>query len=109
MTPGFGTRRRDDTMTKIKNPHWGSTLDDFLEEEGIREETTTAAIKKVIAWQLAQEMKTKSITKKRLAELMHTSRAQIDRIQDPDKGNVTIETLQRAASLLGRQLRLELV
>lgn len=96
-------------MTKSINPHWGSTLDDFLEEEGIREEATTAAIKQVIAWQLAQEMKKKHITKKRLAELMHTSRAQIDRILDPDKGNVTIETLQRAASLLGRQLRLELV
>ena len=96
-------------MTKSTNPHWGSTLDDFLDEEGIREEVTTAAIKKVIAWQLGEEMKKKQITKKRLAELMHTSRAQIDRILDPDKGNVTIETLQRAASLLGRQLRLELV
>src|SRR5437870_5418237 len=91
------------------NPHWGSTLDDFLQEEGIYQEATIAAIKKVIAWQLAEEMRKKSITKKRLAELMHTSRAQIDRILDPDKGNVTIETLQRAASLLGRQLRLELV
>ena len=91
------------------NPHWGSTLDDFLEEEGIREEATTAAIKKVIAWQLSQEMRERSMTKKRLAELMHTSRAQVDRILDPDKGNVTIETLQRAASLLGRQLRLELI
>jgi antitoxin HicB len=96
-------------MTKSTNPHWGSTLDDFLEEEGIRDEVTTAAIRQVIAWQLGEEMKKKQITKKRLAELMHTSRAQIDRILDPDKGNVTIETLQRAASLLGRQLRLELV
>lgn len=95
--------------TKPGNPHWGSTLDDFLDEEGIREEVATAAIKRVIAWQLAEEMKKKSITKKRLAELMHTSRAQVDRILDPEKGNVTIETLQRAASLLGRQLRLELV
>lgn len=93
---------------KPANPHWGSTLDDFL-EEGIREEATTAAIKWVIAWQLAEEMKKQGITKKRLAELMQTSRAQIDRILDPDKGNVTIETLQRAAALLGRQLRLELV
>ncbi|HXP02986.1 MAG TPA: Fis family transcriptional regulator [Stellaceae bacterium] len=91
------------------NPHWGSTLDDFLDDEGIREEATTAAIKRVIAWQLAKEMRRKSITKKHLADLMHTSRAQIDRILDPDKGNVTIETLQRAAALLGRQLRLELV
>ncbi|HJU16716.1 MAG TPA: helix-turn-helix domain-containing protein [Stellaceae bacterium] len=95
--------------TKPENPHWGSTLDDFLEEEGIREEATAAAIKRVIAWQLTEEMKKQGITKKRLAELMQTSRAQIDRILDPDKGNVTIETLQRAAALLGRQLRLELV
>lgn len=91
------------------NPHLGSTLDDFLREEGIYEEVTTAAIKKVIAWQLGEEMKRQNITKKRLAELMNTSRAQIDRILDPEKGNVTIETLQRAATLLGRQIRLELV
>ncbi len=50
-------------MSKSANPHSGSTLDDFLEEEGIREEVTTAAIKRVIAWQLAEEMKKKSITK----------------------------------------------
>ena len=92
-----------------ENPHWGSTLDSFLEEEGMREQATAAAIKQVIAWQLTEEMKRKHITKKRLAELMNTSRAQIDRILDPEKGNVTIETLQRAATLLGRQIRLELV
>jgi len=91
------------------NPHWGSTLDDFLDEEGIREDVTTAAIKRVVAWQLAEEMRQKSISNKRLAELMHTSRAQVDRILDPDKGNVTIETLQRAAAMLGRKLKLELV
>jgi transcriptional regulator with XRE-family HTH domain len=54
-------------------------------------------------------MKKQGITKKRLAELMQTSRARIDRILDPDKGNVTIESLQRAAARLGRQLRLELL
>ncbi|GEM_PF-6735899 len=58
------------------NPHWGSTLEDFLDEEGIREVATTHAVKRVIAWQLAEEMRRKAITKKRLAELMHTSRAQ---------------------------------
>ena len=94
---------------KPQNPHWGSTLDSFLEEEGMREQATATAIKQVIAWQLAEEMKRQNITKKRLAELMNTSRAQIDRILDPQKGNVTIETLQRAATLLGRQIRLELV
>jgi antitoxin HicB len=96
-------------MTKAKNPHWGSTLDDFLKEEGIHQQASTAAIKSVIALQLDREMKKKRISKKRIAELMHTSRAQVDRILDPDKGNVTIETLQRAAALVGRQLRFELV
>jgi antitoxin HicB len=96
-------------MTETTNPHWGSTLEDFLDEEGIREEAITAAIKRVIAWQLAEEMKRRSITKARLADLIHTSRAQVNRILDPEKGNVTIETLRRAAALLGRQLRLELV
>ena len=92
-----------------RNPHWGSTLDDFLKEEGIYEEVTTVAVKRVIAWQLSEEMKKKKITKKHLAELMHTSRAQVDRILDPTKGNVTIESLQRAAALVGRQLHVELV
>ena len=96
-------------MTKTKNRHWGSTLEDFLKDEGIYEETTTASIKKVIAWQLSEEMRKRKITKKRLAELMHTSRAQVNRILDPGKGNVTIETLQHAASLVGRHIRLELV
>ena len=75
-------------MTKAKDRHWGSTLDDFLKEEGIHEEATTAAIKSVIAWQLSEAMKKKRITKKRLAELMRTSRAQVDRILDPEKSGL---------------------
>jgi hypothetical protein len=94
---------------KLKKEHIGSSVEDFLEEEGLLEESTARAIKAVIAWQLAEQMKTKRMSKKRLAELMKTSRAQIDRILDPDKGNVTIETLQRAANLLGRRVRVELV
>jgi predicted XRE-type DNA-binding protein len=94
---------------KFKNKHIGSSLEDFLEEEGILEETTALAIKEVIAWQLAQEMKAKRMTKKKLAEMMNTSRAQVDRVLDPKKGNVTIETLQRAAAMVGRKVRLELV
>jgi len=91
-----------------KNPHWGSTLEDFLDEEGIRETAKAEAVTRVVAWQLSQEMKRKRISKTRLAELMNTSRAQVDRILQA-KGNVTVETLQRAAHLVGRQLRLELV
>jgi antitoxin HicB len=91
-----------------KNPHWGSTLDDFLDEEGIREAAKAEAVTRVVAWQLGEEMKRQGMSKARLASLMKTSRAQVDRILNA-KGNVTIETLQRAAEFVGRQLRLELV
>jgi hypothetical protein len=101
-------RMKGDDMSKKKSPHWGSTLDEFLEEECIREAAKAEAVTRVIAWQLSEEMKRQGITKARLAELMNTSRAQVDRILKA-KGNVTIETLQRAATLVGRQVRLELV
>jgi predicted XRE-type DNA-binding protein len=94
---------------KLKKEHIGSSVEDFLADEGILEESTAKAIKAVVAWQLAEQMKTKRMSKKRLAELMKTSRAQVDRILDPDRGNVTIETLQRAATLLGRRVRVELI
>ncbi len=92
-----------------KNPHIGSSFDSWLEEEGLREEVTAAAIKAVIAHQLAREMKKRRITKKRMAELMKTSRAQVDRLLDPTNGSATIESLQRAARIVGCELRMELV
>jgi hypothetical protein len=95
-------------QTKRKNPHWGSTLENFLDEEGIREAAKVEAITRVVAWQLAEEMKRRGISKARLAQRMHTSRAQVDRILNA-KGNITIETLQRAAALVGRELRVELI
>jgi antitoxin HicB len=91
-----------------KNPHWGTTLDEFLVEDGIREAAKAEALTRVVAWQLSEEMKRQGLTKAALAERMHTSRAQVDRILKA-KGNVTIESLQRAAALVGRELRLELV
>jgi antitoxin HicB len=96
-------------MTKRKNPHVGSSLESWLDEVGIRHDVTVAAIKAVIAHQLSAEMKKRKLTKKRMAELMKTSRAQLDRILDPDNGNATIESLQRAARIVGRELRMELV
>jgi antitoxin HicB len=93
---------------KGKNPHWGSTLEDFLDEEGIREAAKAKAVTRVVAWQLAKEMERQGMTKAKLAERMKTSRAQVDRILKA-QGNVTVETLQRAAALVGRELRLELV
>ena len=95
-------------MTR-KNRHIGSRFESWLDEAGIRSEVTAAAIKAVIAHQLAAEMKKKHITKKRMAELMKTSRAQIDRLLDPDNDKVQLDTMQRAASAVGRSLRLELV
>jgi antitoxin HicB len=92
-----------------KNPHIGSSFESWLEDAGIHEEVTAAAIKAVITRQLASEMKKKKITKQRMAELMKTSRAQLDRLLDPDNGSATIESLQRAAKIVGRELRLQLV
>src|ERR1700742_267231 len=92
-----------------KNPHIGSSFESWLEDAGIREEVTAAAIKAVIARQLASEMKKKKITKQRMAELMKTSRAQVDRLLDPDNGSATIESLQRAARIVGREFRLQVV
>ncbi len=91
-----------------KNPHWGTSLHAFLAEDGIREAAKVEALTRVVAGQLSEEMKRQGMTKAKLAELMHTSRAQMDRILGA-KGNVTIESLQRAAALVGRELRLELV
>jgi DNA-binding phage protein len=93
---------------KKKNPHHGSTLDSFLKEEGVLEEFRAAAVKEVIARQITKAMKAKKISKNKMAELMETSRAQLDRLLDPEQGNVTLETLHRAAHVLGRQLRVEL-
>lgn len=91
------------------NPHRGSTLDSFLEEEGVLAEFQAKAIKEVIAWQLAEAMRERKLSKNRLATMMHTSRTQVNRLLDPNDGNVTIATLQRAAALVGRRVELRLV
>ncbi|WP_158817890.1 XRE family transcriptional regulator [Methylocapsa sp. S129] len=95
-------------MTKT-NPHIGSTFESWLDEAGIREEVTAAAAKSVIAAQIGEEMKKQNISKARMAEMMQTSRAQVDRLLDPENGSATLETLMRAARIVGRRLRLELV
>ena len=99
----------DRTKTKPRRPYHGTKLDDYLKEEGVLEEFQAVAIKEVIAWQIQQAMTEKKLSKNKMAQLMRTSRAQLDRLLDSDAGNVTLETLQRAASVLGRSIRLELV
>jgi len=93
----------------MANKHIGSSFDDFLREEGVLEEFQARAIKEVIAWQLEQAMKVRKLSKRKLALLMHTSRTQVDRVLDPEDGNVTLETLQRAAAVVGRKVNVELV
>jgi DNA-binding phage protein len=93
----------------VRNKHRGSTLDEFLAGKGVIEEFQARAIKEVLAWQLTQAMKERKLSKSKLAKQMGTSRTQIDRVLDPDAGNVTIETLQRAAALVGRRVKIELV
>jgi hypothetical protein len=95
-------------MTKKRDPRIGSSLDDLLKEEGIFEELQVQAIKEVVAWQLEEAMKKKQVSKTRLARLLRTSRTQVNRLLDP-QSDVTLSSLQRAAALVGRQVRLELV
>lgn len=91
-----------------KNKHIGSSFEDFLKGEGIFEETTTQAIKRVLAWQVSQTMKEKGISKVEMAKRMHTSRTQVDRFLDPNNDKVLLETVQRAASAIGKRVSLSL-
>ena len=90
------------------SPHLGSSLDDFLKEEGIFEQTQNRAIKEVIAWQLTQAMQEQAMSKTRMAALLQTSRSQLDRLLDPSS-DVTLSTLERAAALVGRKLSITLI
>ena len=85
------------------------TLDDFLAKQGKREEFEAVAIKEVLAWQIGEAMKANKLSRNGLAQRMNTSRSQVRRLLDPKDGNVTLATLQRAARIVGRSLRLELV
>jgi hypothetical protein len=84
--------------------HSGSSFDDFLEEEGIREEVEAVAIKRVLAWQLSQEMRRQKKTKQALARDLQTSRSQLDRLLDPRNVSISLSTMARAAKVLGKSL-----
>lgn len=92
----------------MKKTHIGSTLDDFLQEDRLVEVATAMATKRVIAHQVAMEMKRLRLTKMAMARRMKTSRAALDRLLDPNNPSVTIGTLERAASALNRRLKVEL-
>ncbi len=90
------------------NKYTGSDFDDFLREEGILEEVTARAHKRLLALQLSEAMEASKISKTQLAERLQTSRSQIDRLLDPDNTTVTLDSLERLAHAVGRQLKVEL-
>jgi antitoxin HicB len=90
----------------MSKKHMGSSIEEFLKEEGISEEAQ--AVKEVVAWQLAEAMRERKISKNKLATLLKTSRTQVDRILDP-KNDITLGSLQRAAAVVGRRVMIELV
>jgi len=92
----------------MSKKHMGSSIDNFLKEEGIFEEAQAQAVKEAVAWQLAEAMKKNKISKNKLATLLKTSRTQVDRILDP-KNDITLGSLQRAAAMVGRRVTIELV
>ncbi len=93
----------------MKKKNIGSSFDSFLREEGIYEQATSNAIKRVLARQVAEAMKESHLSKAEMAKRMHTSRAALDRLLDPENDAVTLSTLQKAAAVVGREIRLELV
>lgn len=92
----------------MSKKHIGSSFEDFLKEEGTFDETTTRAIKRVLAWQIAEVMKANGISKIEMARRMGTSRSQLDRFLDPENDKVLLETVQRAAAAIGRRVSISL-
>ncbi len=92
-----------------KNAHIGSSLDDLFEEEGTLDEINIIAIKRLIAWQIQQEMVRQNLSKTEMAQQMKTSRSSLDRLLDPDNSAVTLDTIERAARVIGKRVRFELV
>ena len=96
-------------MSKSEKGRIGSPFEDYLISEGVEAETRSLAIKRVLAWQLEEAMKHEKLSKNQMAKAMHTSRSQLDRILDPDNERIQLDTMIKAARVLGKQLRIELI
>lgn len=95
-------------MAKNRNRHLGSYFDDFLREEELYEEVASVAWKRVLAWQMSEAMKNAGISKSEMAKRMRTSRSQLERLPDPDNPSVLLETVQKAASAVGKRITIGL-
>lgn len=93
----------------MKNKHLGSSFDDFLREEGVYEEVKAAARKKALVFQILYQMKKQRLTKVEVARRMLTSRSELDRILDPENESITLDSLQRAAAAVGKEISLKLI
>jgi DNA-binding Xre family transcriptional regulator len=89
------------------NQYSGSNFDDFLAEEGILEEVSTRAQKRLLALQIEGIMAEANLTKSEIAAKMNTSRSQLDRLLDPDNTSITLDSLDRLARAVGKQLKIE--
>jgi antitoxin HicB len=94
---------------KAKKKHHGSSFDSFLEDEGLFHEVEAIALKKYFAAVVEKKMKDESISKSKMAELMHTSRSAVNRLLDPTNDSITLKTMENAAKVIGKKIRLELV
>jgi antitoxin HicB len=92
----------------MSKKNMGSSIADFLKDEGIFEDAQAQAVKEVVAWQLSEAMRKNKISKSRMATLLKTSRTQVDRLLDP-KNDITLSSLQRAAAMVGRRVTIALV
>jgi hypothetical protein len=110
--PGLGIEAKegaDNMGARKKKGRIGSSFNDFLKDEGLNQEASAVAIKRVLAWQLENAMAKEGVTKNEMAKRMRTSRSQLERILDPDNDKIQLDTVFKAARVLGRELRLELV
>ena len=90
-------------------PNMQSDFDSFLKEDKLYEEVNDLAIKRVIAYQFEEEMKAQNITKTKMAEMMNTSRAVVNRLLNPDNSSLTLHTLEAASQALGKRLSISLL
>lgn len=95
-------------MARRRNKHLGSSFDEFLQSEGLYEEVTALAWKRVLSWEVTEAMKKEGISKSEMAKRMGTSRSQLERLLDPKNPNILLETAQKAAAAVGKRLTIGL-
>ena len=105
----LAVKRQQEVEKDGKRRHLGSSFDSHLEKTSLYQEATLIAWKRVLAWEVAEAMRKEGISKSDMAKRMNTSRSQLDRLLDPDNPNVLLETVQKAASAIGKRMSIRLI